>query len=266
MNSQERTSGGFRREKRSIPKTWLRAPWLFGMTAALALGWLGTTWIRERVQETDSAAKMARLARLDAEAQEFLDQAHRAIPEIVFELTRFPNMFRLWKRLARDKLCGTQLPPVLTAELVQSLRPFMKRIPARVIMRRSRSNFRTASRGSSCRRGFMRRSISCGIRSKRNCMEVIPAVTTLIRFQTDRKTLRRAEEQEIVRMMGRQVRNSSRICLIWHYTCRDEDAFQRFESLAARVQDAIVKGVFLPNETSFACAECPYKNRCKNWR
>ena len=51
-----------------------------------------------------------------------------------------------------------------------------------------------------------------------------------------------------------------------HYTCRDEAAFRRFESLAARVQDAVDKGVFLPNETSFACAECPYKNRCKNWR
>ena len=51
-----------------------------------------------------------------------------------------------------------------------------------------------------------------------------------------------------------------------HYTCRDDSAFRRFESLAARVQDAVDKGVFLPNETSFACAECPYKNRCKNWR
>ena len=51
-----------------------------------------------------------------------------------------------------------------------------------------------------------------------------------------------------------------------HYTCRDEVAFRRFESLAVRVQDAVDKGVFLPNETSFACAECPYKNRCKNWR
>ena len=50
MNSQERTSGGFRREKRPIPKAWLHAAWLFGMTAALALGWLGTNWIRERVQ------------------------------------------------------------------------------------------------------------------------------------------------------------------------------------------------------------------------
>ena len=51
-----------------------------------------------------------------------------------------------------------------------------------------------------------------------------------------------------------------------HYTCRDKAAFLRFELLAVRVQDAVDKGVFLPNETSFACAECPYKNRCKNWR
>ena len=108
MNSQERTSGGFRREKRSIPKAWLHATWLFGMTAALALGWLGTSWIRERVQETNSAAQMERLARLDAEARPFLEQAHKAIPEIVSEITRFPNLFRLWKRLARDRLCGTQ--------------------------------------------------------------------------------------------------------------------------------------------------------------
>ena len=50
-----------------------------------------------------------------------------------------------------------------------------------------------------------------------------------------------------------------------HYTCRDEAAFRRFESLAARVQDAVDKGVFLPNETSFACAECPYRERCKSW-
>lgn len=51
-----------------------------------------------------------------------------------------------------------------------------------------------------------------------------------------------------------------------HYTSRDDSAFRRLESLTVRVQDAVDKGVFLPNETSFACAECPYKNRCKNWR
>ncbi len=108
MNSKERGSGDFRREKRTIPQPWLRAAWLFGMTAALALGWQGTNWIREHLQETNSAAQMERLARLDAEARPFLEQAHKAIPEIVSELTRFPNLFRLWKRLARDRLCGTQ--------------------------------------------------------------------------------------------------------------------------------------------------------------
>ena len=39
----------------------------------------------------------------------------------------------------------------------------------------------------------------------------------------------------------------------------------RFEALANRAQDAINKGVFLPNETSFACSECPYWNRCRQW-
>ncbi len=51
-----------------------------------------------------------------------------------------------------------------------------------------------------------------------------------------------------------------------HYTGRGFYDFRRFEALANRVQDAVGKGVFLPNETSFACGECPYKNRCRNWR
>ncbi|MEI3000038.1 MAG: hypothetical protein V8T86_03915 [Victivallis sp.] len=41
--------------------------------------------------------------------------------------------------------------------------------------------------------------------------------------------------------------------------------FRRFEALANRVQYAINKGVFLPNETSFACNECPYRDRCRTW-
>lgn len=51
-----------------------------------------------------------------------------------------------------------------------------------------------------------------------------------------------------------------------YYTTRSPDDFARFEVIANRVQDAISKGVFLPNETSFACAECPYKNHCKKWK
>jgi len=51
-----------------------------------------------------------------------------------------------------------------------------------------------------------------------------------------------------------------------YYTTRSPDDFARFEVIANRVQDAIDKGVFLPNETSFACPECPYKNHCKQWK
>ena len=47
-----------------------------------------------------------------------------------------------------------------------------------------------------------------------------------------------------------------------YYTTRIPGDFERFEVIAYRVQDAINKGVFLPNDTSFACADCPYKNRC----
>ena len=50
-----------------------------------------------------------------------------------------------------------------------------------------------------------------------------------------------------------------------HYTSRGFHDFRRFEALANRAQDAINKGVFLPNETSFACNECPYWNRCRQW-
>ena len=46
---------------------------------------------------------------------------------------------------------------------------------------------------------------------------------------------------------------------------RDQAAFERFEVLANKTQDAIMKGVFLPNETSFACAECPYAKRCRSF-
>ncbi len=48
-----------------------------------------------------------------------------------------------------------------------------------------------------------------------------------------------------------------------HYACRNFHDFRRFEILAVKVQDAIDKGVFLPSETSFACAECAYRDRCR---
>ena len=50
-----------------------------------------------------------------------------------------------------------------------------------------------------------------------------------------------------------------------YYTTRDQETFERFEVLANKTQNAIGKGVFLPNETSFACADCPYSKRCRNF-
>ena len=50
-----------------------------------------------------------------------------------------------------------------------------------------------------------------------------------------------------------------------HYTSRGFHDFRRFEALANRAQYAINKGVFLPNETSYACGECPYRDRCRQW-
>ena len=50
-----------------------------------------------------------------------------------------------------------------------------------------------------------------------------------------------------------------------HYTSRGFHDFRRFEALANRAQYAINKGIFLPNETSFACGECPYRDRCRTW-
>ena len=50
-----------------------------------------------------------------------------------------------------------------------------------------------------------------------------------------------------------------------HYTSRGFHDFRRFEALASRAQYAVNKGVFLPNETSFACGECPYWHRCRQW-
>jgi putative RecB family exonuclease len=50
-----------------------------------------------------------------------------------------------------------------------------------------------------------------------------------------------------------------------HYTTRNEDNFDRFVFLANKVQESVNAGIFLPNESSFGCAECPYAARCKAW-
>jgi len=50
-----------------------------------------------------------------------------------------------------------------------------------------------------------------------------------------------------------------------HFTSRGLHDFKRFEALANQAQNAVNKGVFLPSETSFACGECAYKSKCRQW-
>lgn len=49
------------------------------------------------------------------------------------------------------------------------------------------------------------------------------------------------------------------------YTSRNENDFLRLEALVQSMQRAVKAGVFLPNETSFACAGCPYASSCEKW-
>ena len=62
--------------------------------------------------------------------------------------------------------------------------------------------------------GFMKRSISCVIRWKRNCTEMCPAIMRGIPPQKSVKTRRRATGQRVVRTTFPRVRNSCRICSI----------------------------------------------------
>jgi CRISPR/Cas system-associated exonuclease Cas4 (RecB family) len=49
------------------------------------------------------------------------------------------------------------------------------------------------------------------------------------------------------------------------HTRRSEDNFARLERIVSEVNKAVKAGVFLPNETSFACASCPYASSCASW-
>lgn len=49
------------------------------------------------------------------------------------------------------------------------------------------------------------------------------------------------------------------------FTTRSDERIRRMESLLVAADRAINAGVFLPNETSFACRDCPYANACKSW-
>lgn len=51
-----------------------------------------------------------------------------------------------------------------------------------------------------------------------------------------------------------------------HYrTTRSQDQVDRMKHLLISADQAIQKGVFIPAESSFACASCPFANQCKKW-
>ena len=49
------------------------------------------------------------------------------------------------------------------------------------------------------------------------------------------------------------------------YTSRDDGHYQRLEKLFLTADRGIQAGVFLPNESSYACVDCPYADRCSGW-
>ena len=48
-------------------------------------------------------------------------------------------------------------------------------------------------------------------------------------------------------------------------TIRTEDNFARLEKLVTVADKAIQTGIFLPNETSYGCVDCPYAGACSQW-
>ena len=49
------------------------------------------------------------------------------------------------------------------------------------------------------------------------------------------------------------------------HTSRNDDHYRRLEKLFLTADKGIQAGIFLPNEGSFACADCPFADRCSGW-
>ena len=49
------------------------------------------------------------------------------------------------------------------------------------------------------------------------------------------------------------------------YTNRNDDHYQRLEKLFLTADKGIQAGIFLPNEGSFACSDCPFADHCSGW-
>jgi putative RecB family exonuclease len=50
-----------------------------------------------------------------------------------------------------------------------------------------------------------------------------------------------------------------------YYTTRTETDELRLIRKIQRVWEGISKGVFIPNDTSWKCKTCPYKQACDKW-
>ena len=48
------------------------------------------------------------------------------------------------------------------------------------------------------------------------------------------------------------------------YTIRNEDELARFEELCRQVDRCVNAGAFYRNESQMNCADCPYRNQCRN--
>ena len=48
------------------------------------------------------------------------------------------------------------------------------------------------------------------------------------------------------------------------YTVRTEDELSRFEDLCRQVERCVDAGAFYRNESQMNCADCPYRDRCRN--
>ena len=49
------------------------------------------------------------------------------------------------------------------------------------------------------------------------------------------------------------------------HTSRDDDSYRRLEKLFVTADKGIQAGIFLPNEGSFACSDCPFADHCSGW-
>ena len=50
------------------------------------------------------------------------------------------------------------------------------------------------------------------------------------------------------------------------YTVRSAEELERFAWLVGRIEKSVETGVFYPVESVQNCGECPYRNRCRNWK